>query len=112
MMIAKDPEYRNRKLLDLAHKIQECQLQIPGICIGWSDHGCEPAHANAWHPVYGKGMSRKAHDIYTCASCHPCHVALDRSGKLSGEEKHELWRIGHSRTLLELFRRGYLKVAA
>jgi len=111
-MIAKDIEYRNRKLLDLAHKINECQVQIPGVCIGWSDHGCEPAHANNWHPVYGKGGSRKAHDCFFSAACRPCHSAIDQGSKLDNEERHHYWQIGHERTLLELFRRGYLKVAA
>lgn len=111
-MIAKDPEYRNRKLLDLAHKIQECQLQIPVVCIGWSDHGCEPAHANNWRPVFGKGGSRKAHDCYFAAGCNPCHRELDQGKRFTGEEKFEFWSRGHDRTLLELFRRGYLKVAA
>jgi len=109
-MIVKDIEYRNRKLLDVAHKINECQLQIPGVCQGWSEEGCEPAHANNWHPVYGKGGARKAHDNFFAAGCHACHFELDQGRNLSNEERHEYWRIGHARTLLEMFRRGFVKV--
>lgn len=111
-MIAKDPEYRNRKLLDLAHKLTDCQLQLPGICAMYSEHGCEPAHANNWHPVYGKGGARKAHDIYHCAACHNCHAALDQGKDLSNKDRQFYWDIGFKRTMLEYLRRGWLKVAA
>lgn len=111
-MIAKDVEYRNRKLLDLAHRMQQCQLRIPGVCIGHSEHGCEPAHANNWRQTFGKGGARKAHDCFFAAACHPCHVALDQGNKLTGEEKFEYWSRGHNRTLLALFRNGWIKVNA
>lgn len=111
-MIAKDIEYRNRRLLDLAHGINECTLQIPGVCIGWSDHGCEPAHANNWRPEYGKGGARKAHDCFFAAACHACHVEIDQGKRLDNEERHEYWRRGQSRTLLALFRAGKLTVKA
>ena len=111
-MIAKDREYRNSALLDLAHQIQECQLQLPEVCEGFSEHGCEPAHANNWRSVFGKGGARKAHDCFFAAACHPCHAELDQGRRFDADEKFEYWSRGHDRTLLELFRRGLLKVAA
>ncbi len=70
--------YRDRKLLDLAHQVTECQLQLPGVCQGHSAHGCEPAHSNQQR--HGKGMGHKAEDIFHVAACHACHASSTRAG--------------------------------
>lgn len=108
-MIPKDIEYRNRKLLDLAHDVNECQLQIPGVCEGYSAHGCEPAHANNWLPVFGKGAARKAHDCFAVPSCHRCHGELDQGKRLTAEEKQFYWTVGFFRTVLLYFRNGWIR---
>lgn len=100
--------YRNRALLDAIHKIQECQLQTPA-CIGFQEHGSEPAHAN-WSR-YGKGMQIKAHDCFIAAGCHPCHAYIDQGSKLSNEEKLDYWQRGFERTVLALWARELVKVA-
>jgi hypothetical protein len=99
--------FRNRRLLDLAHRITECTINIPG-CHGHAPNGCEPAHSN-WHE-HGKGKSLKAHDCFFAAACHSCHVELDQGSRYAREEKKEFWQRGHARTLLILWERGWIKV--
>jgi hypothetical protein len=67
--------YRNRRLLDLAHRVTACQFRLPG-CPGYAgDSGCEPAHSN--QSKHGKGKSIKAADDQHVASCHHCHMIYD-----------------------------------
>lgn len=93
--------YRNRKLLDLAHRCMEC----PCCGVGTPD-GCEPAHAN-WSS-YGKGMSIKAHDCFHAAMCHDCHAAMDQGSAMDRVQKLEFWRGAFERTLLHYWREGWL----
>ncbi len=104
-MILKDPEYRNRALLDLAHRDDmEC-----GNCGAVGP--CEPAHSNQQN--HGKGASHKAHDVFFAALCHPCHAWLDQgigedpTGVWAGNrsDKQMMWRRAFDRTLLLLWRR-------
>lgn len=101
--------FRNRRLLDLAHEINECTLQVPGVCRGYTPEGCEPVHAN-WSE-YGKGGALKAHDPYFAAGCHCCHVEIDQGRRLSGEERKEYWRRGFERTVLLLWQHELVRVA-
>lgn len=106
---------RSRKLLDLAHRVQECTN-----CGRWSEHGCEPAHENGIEA--GKGFGIKSHDNRTAALCHLCHVwydqpigeGLDPSGlyQPTWEGKQEMWNRAHKATFDIYFRDGWLKVAA
>lgn len=100
--------YENRSLLDLAHRLQECQLRLPGVCQGYAPGGCEPAHSN--QARHGKGKSIKAHDHFHAAACHACHTELDQGLRFSKEEKAEFWQTGFERTLTEYFKRGWLDV--
>jgi hypothetical protein len=102
--------YRNRRLLDLAHRVQECQLRIPGVCVGHSVDGCEPAHSN--QSRHGKGGAMKAHDIFHAAACHWCHAELDQGKKLSREERRNYWQDGFERTWLLYLKQGWLKVTS
>jgi hypothetical protein len=102
-LIPKDIAYRNRKLLDLAHRIDECQ-----VCFRYTE-GCEPAHSD--YAEHGKGMQRKAHDCFFAAMCHDCHRE-NGQGKGSAEERFDVWRRAADRTWLICWRNGWIKVAA
>lgn len=105
---------RSRKLLDLAHRVQECTN-----CQAWSEHGCEPAHENGI--AAGKGQSIKSQDNRHSALCHACHVWYD-SGSVgmdpsnmywpTADDKREMYMRAHLRTFDLYFREGWLKVAA
>ena len=101
--------FRSRPLLDLAHRVNQCQLQLPGVCEGFSSHGCEPAHSN--QSRHGKGMSIKADDMFHVASCHSCHAELDQGKRFTREEKREFWSQGWENTIALYIRNGWLKVA-
>ena len=109
--ILKDPEYRNRKLLDLAHRIDSecanCGIEGP----------MEPAHSNLLQ--HGKGMSHKSHDVFHAHLCHACHSWLDQGKGMdptgvysdSREDKQDMFRDSFDKTLLRLWRKGLIKVA-
>jgi len=107
MAIEKNKAFRNRKILDLCHRMNECTLQIPG-CIGYSMDGLEPCHSN-WQEE-GIGIGIKADDI-VAAGCHNCHMELDDRANLSREEKVWYWRRGAIRTVRHWLRQGWLKLA-
>lgn len=100
--------YRSRRFLDLAHGMHECTLQIPGVCVGHSVDGLEPAHSN-WQEE-GIGIGIKADDVFA-AACHSCHMELDDRANLSREEKVWYWRRGVIRTIRQLLKAGKLRVA-
>lgn len=102
-MITKRKPFRSRKVLDLAHQVNDCQLQIPGVCIGFSLEGCEPAHSN--QSRHGKGAGQKADDNRHVAACHPCHVELDQ-GRMPRVTKAKIWDAAFDRTR-ELYRRMF-----
>lgn len=108
-MIPKHASYRNRALLDLAHRIHECTLSMPG-CIGYSVEGCEPCHAN-W-AEFGKGGAQKADDCYFAAGCRHCHQELDQGKTYTKDEKRDFWMAGYIRTQYVIYQNGWLKVAA
>lgn len=73
---------------------KRCYLQIHGVCLGESGRDTVvPAHAN-W-PEYGKGMGRKADDIYTVPACSACHAWLDQ-GAASYEDKKVAWQVAYA----------------
>lgn len=104
---------RSRKLLDLAHRLNECTN-----CDAWASEGLEPAHENSISA--GKGFGIKSQDNRHAALCNRCHRWLDQgsgpdpSGVYTGtkDEKRQMWIRAHLRTYDEYFRRGFLKVAA
>jgi hypothetical protein len=104
----RDGHYRNRKYLDLAHRITECQVKIPGVCQGYVPEGCEPAHSNQQR--HGKGKGLKAEDCFYAAACHACHVELDQGKSLSREEKAHYWQLGYEYTVRRLLVDGLLIV--
>jgi hypothetical protein len=106
--------HRDRRLLDLAHRVQQCTN-----CERWTDHGCEPAHQNGIDA--GKGFGIKSHDHRHAALCHACHAFYDQgsngqdpSGQYnsSGVDKRDLWTRAHLKTMDYYWSQGWLKVAA
>lgn len=103
--------YRNRRLLDAAHQVQECQN------CGRFTEGCEPAHSNLGE--HGKAVSMKSADCYFACLCHTCHSWLDQghgmdpTGTFDGtrEDKAAMWRRAYDKTVLLLWSRGMVKVA-
>lgn len=109
--VPKDVEYRNRALLDLAHRHD-------AFCSHCGRPGpCEPAHAN-WSE-YGKGERHKAHDCFWAAMCHACHGWLDSgSGRdptdrydATRADKREAWQAAFTVTVLWLWRNSLVQVA-
>lgn len=101
--------YRSRALLDLAHRVDHCTIELPGVCKGYCPDGCEPAHSNQLR--HGKGRSIKAEDHFHAAACHVCHAELDQGRLFSREDKAAYWQSGFERTLSIYFGRGWIKVA-
>lgn len=94
--------YRNRKLLDLAHKLNDCPL-----CGKYREEGLIPMHSN--HQRHGKGMGHKAADHFHGAGCDECHKKID-SGAISREEKADLWQRAFELTLTRYWENGWLAV--
>lgn len=106
--------HRSRRLLDLAHRVQQCQN-----CDRWTEHGCEPAHQNGQES--GKGIGIKGGDHRHAALCHDCHAFLDQGGNgkdpsgqwaATREDKREMWIRAHLRTMDLYWAQGWLRVAA
>ena len=94
--------YRNRKLLDLAHKLNTCTS-----CEAYIVEGLEPAHSDSQR--HGKGTGHKAADNFHAAVCHACHLKLG-GNRMTREEKQYMWQWAHDKTMTEYFERGWLNV--
>lgn len=99
---------RNRSLLDLAHEMRQCLVQIPDACQGESPEGLEPAHAN-WQ-MHGRGLGHKADDVFA-AACPGCHRALDGGNRLSRADRIFYWHRGAIRTWAYLMQHGWLTIS-
>lgn len=95
--------YRNRKLLDLAHKLNDCPL-----CSKYQDWGLNPMHSNQQR--HGRGLGLKAADHFHAAGCNECHDLIDKSSTLSREEKEALWQRAFEITLTRYWENGWLVV--
>jgi hypothetical protein len=96
--------YRNQSLLDLCHRLT-CQVRIEGVCDGGPG---EASHSNL--SEHGHGTALKSHDCFVAAACRSCHREIDQGRRLTRAQKQLYWRIGFDRTMLEFWRRGWLKV--
>jgi hypothetical protein len=95
--------HRDRKLLDLAHRVENCQFRLPG-CEGFTG-GCQPIHADGlW---YNKGTGIKSHDVYHAAGCTSCHRAYENMPK---SEKQEAFDRACLRTHLFYWKNGWVGV--
>lgn len=93
--------YRSKKLLASA-KGQACV-----IC--GSVGTTVAAHANS--VALGKGTGIKAPDFYTAHLCAVCHDRYDgRQGRLTRQEKEELWLTAFLRTVQRWFDQGIVRV--
>jgi hypothetical protein len=107
----RDPRYENRRLLDLAHRVECCVN-----CDRRTPKGCEPAHSNLQR--HGRGHAHKSHDHHHCALCHDCALWLDY-GKTSDptgiwepsrESKAQFFAIMQDRTMHIYWTNGWLEV--
>ena len=92
--------YRNKKLLEIVRD-SPCQL------CGAEDGTVVAAHSNQLRD--GKGRSIKAHDYRIAALCFRCHADIDQ-GKMSREDKQDLWEMAHRKTVGWLFDNEHLTV--
>lgn len=102
-------EKRNRALLDLSHRLQECLLKVPSVCTEYVAEGCQPAHSNLMR--HGKGKGTKAEDWFHVAACPSCHREIDQGHRLTRGEREALWMAGWERTMAHYWRQGWIKVA-
>jgi len=65
------------------------------------------AHSNQLRD--GKGRSIKAHDYRIAALCYTCHADIDQ-GRMSREDKQDLWEMAHRKTVGWLFENEHLEV--
>jgi hypothetical protein len=101
--------YRNRKLLDLAHRIHVCQFKLPG-CKGYEVDGCEPCHSN--QSAHGKGGGIKAADDQHVAGCSNCHRLYDgqRGKPLPRAVAVQAFNEGRERTFSIYEKNGWLSL--
>lgn len=92
--------YRNKKLLEIVRE-SPCQL------CGAKDGTVVAAHSNQLRD--GKGRSIKAHDYRIAALCYTCHSDIDQ-GKMSREDKQDLWEMAHRKTVGWLFENDHLDI--
>ena len=92
--------YRNKKLLEVVRE-SPCQL------CGAEDGTVVAAHSNQLRD--GKGRSIKAHDYRIAALCYTCHADIDQ-GRMSREDKQDLWEMAHRKTVGWLFENKHLEV--
>lgn len=94
--------YYNKKLL------REAQNR-PCVLCGINDGTTVAAHSNALE--HGRGFSFKTPSYMVAYVCYHCHNLIDgRSGKLTKEEKKEMWLRGWVRTVSIWFEEGIIGV--
>ena len=67
---------------------QECYLRLSTVAMH-DPATVVPAHSN--QSKHGKGMGRKADDIYTVPACHGCHAEIDQGKSMTKAERFEAW---------------------
>lgn len=95
--------YRNRKLLDLAHNMP-CMADFPHQCTGYL--GCDPAHSDS--SIFGRGFSFKSHDFAYAAMCNPSHKMLDT---FDNEAKKFEWLRAYVKTQKYLWENKLVRVS-
>ena len=92
--------FRSRKLLYSA-------MDRPCVLCG-SLGTTVAAHSNALE--HGRGMGHKAPDYMVAYVCQPCHDQIDgRSGRLTKEEKRQMWLEAWIKTVPIWFNEGIVK---
>jgi len=100
----RNPSYRNRKLLDLAHEAP-CMLQL-------GEAGCGNNLSSACHSdllEHGRGVGLKSHDWAAVPGCPACHARFTRE-HLGLVEYKAVWQKAHDRYQDWLWRNNKIKV--
>lgn len=58
--------------------------------------------------IHGKGMKRKADDLFIAFLCNDCHYAYGPGRELSREEKRTYFFMAMSATWRRLYERGFI----
>ena len=88
-MFPKRVYIRNKRLLEAAR-------HIPCQHCGAEDGTVVAAHSN--EGIHGKGRGIKASDEFIAALCFTCHANLDQ-GKMSKQERTQMWHNAHIKTI-------------
>lgn len=92
MMFPKTKYLRDKK------RLEACR-SLPCQHCGAEDGTVVAAHSN--EGAHGKGRGIKASDEFIAALCFTCHANLDQ-GRMSKQERIEMWQKAHERTILLL----------
>jgi len=87
---------RSKKVLELVRTLrcQNCKID---------DGTVVAAHTN-WGG--GKGRSIKADDNLIASLCYECHMELDMGYHMTKEERQEMWKVAHIKTIHKLTNLG------
>lgn len=108
----REPRLENRRLLNLAHRVEHCVncgCHVPG--------GCSPAHSN--HQRHGRGKDEKSDDQHHAALCPECHGWYDTGTKSTDptdiwlptkEDKAQFFFVMQDRTYDIYWRSGWIGV--
>jgi len=86
--------FPKRKYLRDKKRLEACRA-LPCQHCGAEDGTVVAAHSN--EGVHGKGRGIKASDEFVAALCFICHANLDQ-GKMSKDEKSQMWHNAHIKT--------------
>jgi len=89
MMFPKTEYVRDKK------RLESCRA-LPCQHCGAEDGTVVAAHSN--ESSHGKGRGIKASDEFIAALCFTCHANLDQ-GKMSKQERIEMWRNAYIKTI-------------
>ena len=92
MMFPKTKYLRDKK------RLEACR-SLPCQHCGVEDGTVVAAHSN--EGAHGKGRGIKASDEFVAALCFTCHANLDQ-GRMSKQERAEMWQKAHEQTILLL----------
>lgn len=95
--VFREPRLEVPAYLEAVRQIDQCTIRSPA-CVGIRD-GIMACHSN--ESILGKGKGCKTHDPFAVAGCPPCHTYIDDSRH---EDRFDLMRLAHFRTLYILFR--------
>jgi len=87
----RDPRYKNRKLLDIAHEAP-CMLLLNAS--GCGSNASVPCHSDLLR--HGRGTGNKTHDHLAVAGCPACHAVFTRE---------HLGRVGYEYAWLAAYER-------
>ena len=100
----REPAYRNRSLLDLAHEAP-CFLRLGAP--GCGSNPSVPCHSDMVR--HGRGVGHKSHDLFAVPGCPACHAIFTRANL--GREGYELaWQIAFERYVAWMWNEGKVRL--